>query len=496
MFNKEFSHSFTPVIVTLLLAASLPLGIRGTHYEKFFEIEGGPKYMYYYARFNVGKTSTEQSTIIDTGSDTLAFPCDHCIGEDCGTHQDHRFQTHDSKTFHYEMSCPVSIFYHDKKVCQFVKSYAEGSSLLGFLASDYLNFKNVRRYKSKKVEHFNSKLRKDLYLKAEFGCTTKETGLFKSQYADGILGLDNASSFIESMEKKNSVDKNLKFSFGLCFHKTGGIMSVDLREPDSSEKIVMLDRNINVYQKPVVTPYIDHNNYYEIQADKFYLEDQELPNTWDTTVMIDSGTTFTHFPAPYLQGLLGLLNAYCKRNNDKCGKIKNAQFKEDSCLQLKFPDEDYKSEDELLASFPNIKIQFKGSNHLFILYPKNYFYKEFSQDGTLEPKEVRLCMALRGDESDRIIFGAFGMIDYYFYFDRVQKKIKIFQEDCSTRTNKIMHKKAGRILAVLPQSMDDIKQLDARYMVAASASLILVLWLIRRRKSASLTNQIAVPLKE
>lgn len=452
--------------------------------------------MYYYARFNVGKTSTEQSTIIDTGSDTLAFPCDQCVGEDCGTHQDHRFQTHESKSFKYEVSCPVSIMYHGHKVCQFVKSYAEGSSLLGFLASDFLRFKNVRRYNPKKVKHFNSKLRKDLYLKAEFGCTTKETGLFKTQYADGILGLDNASSFIESMERKNSSDKKLKFSFGLCFHKTGGIMSLDLREPDSSEKIVMLDRNINVYQKPVVTPYIDHNNYYEIQADKFYVEDQELPDTWDTTVMIDSGTTFTHLPAPYLQGILGLINSYCRNNKDKCGKIKNAQFKEDSCLQLKFPDDDFKNEDELLATFPDIKIHFKGSKHPFTLYPKNYFYKEYSQDGTLEPKEVRLCMALRGDESDRIIFGAFGMIDYYFYFDRVEKKIKIFQEDCGTRTNKIMHKGHGRILAALTQSIDEIKEWDPRNLLAASASLILVLWLIRRKISASRSNQIDAPLKE
>ena len=38
-------------------------------------------------------------------------------------------------------------------------------------------------------------------MKAEFGCTTKETGLFKTQYADGIFGLDNDSTLIESMDK-------------------------------------------------------------------------------------------------------------------------------------------------------------------------------------------------------------------------------------------------------------------------------------------------------
>ena len=32
----------------------LLLNIKNHHYEKFFEIEGGPEYMYYYAKFGVG----------------------------------------------------------------------------------------------------------------------------------------------------------------------------------------------------------------------------------------------------------------------------------------------------------------------------------------------------------------------------------------------------------------------------------------------------------
>lgn len=114
-------------------------------------------------------------------------------------------------------------------ICKFIKKYAEGSSLHGFLAEDYIWFKNSRPVSDYKLDQFNKKLINDLKLKAEFGCTTKETGLFKSQYADGILGLDDGSTFIESMEKDNSLKGQKIFSFGLCFHKTGGIMSIDLR---------------------------------------------------------------------------------------------------------------------------------------------------------------------------------------------------------------------------------------------------------------------------
>lgn len=61
-----------------------------------------------------------------------------------------------------------------------MKKYAEGSSLHGFLAEDYIRFKNSRPVADYKLDKFNEKLKNDLMLKAEFGCTTKETGLFKT----------------------------------------------------------------------------------------------------------------------------------------------------------------------------------------------------------------------------------------------------------------------------------------------------------------------------
>lgn len=137
--------------------------------------------------------------------------------------------------------------YENNNVCQFIKSYAEGSSLLGFLADDYIRFKNSHRMNDPKLVKLNSGLKKDLRMKAEFGCTTKETGLFKTQYADGILGLDDSSTMISSLESsmsKANGGKNMVFSFGLCFHESGGIMSVDMRDHEKRDsKIHYLDQN-------------------------------------------------------------------------------------------------------------------------------------------------------------------------------------------------------------------------------------------------------------
>ncbi len=69
------------------------------------------------------------------------------------------------------------------KVCQFVKSYAEGSSLLGIDSVDVINVGNSTSGSKR-------------HLKGNFGCTIKETGLFKTQFADEIIGVDSNSELI------------------------------------------------------------------------------------------------------------------------------------------------------------------------------------------------------------------------------------------------------------------------------------------------------------
>lgn len=48
------------------------------------------------------------------------------------------------------------------------------------MADDYIWFKNSRRIDDSRLFKLNKTLKKDLKIKTEFGCTTKETGLFKT----------------------------------------------------------------------------------------------------------------------------------------------------------------------------------------------------------------------------------------------------------------------------------------------------------------------------
>lgn len=96
----------------------------------------------------------------------------------------------------------------------------------------------------------------------------KETGLFKTQYADGILGLDNNSEFIQSIERNNGNGVQ-KMSFGLCFHNPGGFMSVDLRNNNTAgDRQQLLNKNISELKNVLRVPYNASNNYYEIPLDE------------------------------------------------------------------------------------------------------------------------------------------------------------------------------------------------------------------------------------
>ena len=153
----------------------------------------------------------KQTVIVDTGSHVTAFPCIGCVS--CGSHSDKYFDYNKSTTSRV-LTCDegISCNCEDNK-CKYYQSYMEGSSISGYLVEDYIIFGDD-------FDHAHNFL-------AIFGCHTRETHLFKTQYADGIMGIgpkNQVKTIIEYLYDSELLINSDVFS--ICLGKTDGFMTI------------------------------------------------------------------------------------------------------------------------------------------------------------------------------------------------------------------------------------------------------------------------------
>jgi hypothetical protein len=119
----------------------------------------------------VGTPPQRQSLIVDTGSHYTAFPCAGCA--QCGSHTDAYWDMRNSST--------ARVSKCGKDPCSFGQSYSEGSSWKAIKVYDKFW---VGGLAAESVVHGP-----DFSIDFMFGCQTSETGLFRTQLADGIMGM-------------------------------------------------------------------------------------------------------------------------------------------------------------------------------------------------------------------------------------------------------------------------------------------------------------------
>lgn len=145
-----------------------------------------------------------QTVIVSTGNPRTAFPCAGCTN--CGElyHTDQYFQQNHSTTYHLSdaTSCQYGTALSNDHPCVMSVSYVEGSSWTGDEATDrtYAGGPHTQIDASGGV--FSSHDQDDADpLRAQnfafdhvFACMTHTSGLFKTQLADGIMGMDVSRS--------------------------------------------------------------------------------------------------------------------------------------------------------------------------------------------------------------------------------------------------------------------------------------------------------------
>jgi predicted translation initiation factor SUI1 len=144
---------------------------------------------YFSADVCVGTPPHSFDLIVDTGSSLTAIPCNDCSA--CGEHthsnglRHNRFDPGMSSTSQaVQCSDPAGACSHsdESRSCVYSVSYTEGSAIRGRMYYDNFLFSATSGLNPRPV-------------RAAFGCQNYESGLFRSQVADGITGFSQSGGF-------------------------------------------------------------------------------------------------------------------------------------------------------------------------------------------------------------------------------------------------------------------------------------------------------------
>ena len=360
-------------------------------------INGDSRYLnYYYTTLYLGKNKSPQVYILDTGSSITTSPCDQCTS--CGEHLNPKYPLENTSKI---LSCddskckmaPSSRCSLHK--CSFYISYAEGSRLSGIYVDQDIYFEAINMEPNITNQSYNIPI----------GCTTTETHLFKTQLADGIMGLNNNdNSFVSMMYKLDIIQKNI---FSLCFEHDGGYFSIGkiYDEYHYSKDI----KYVNLINK-------DFGNY---KINFKYLKIGNDKVDFNGEAVIDSGTTISYFPTLKFKEIMKIILDKCEISK-KCGnlrKVTNFGY----CVQVKDEKELNKIVNE---GWGNITFNF--GDYEFNWTPKNYHY-------TYAPskKDINVCLGFDEDRRTNTLLGTTFMHGFDIIFDKEEHRLGFVEADCN-----------------------------------------------------------------
>ena len=358
---------------------------------------------YYTAELRIGTPPQSFNVIVDTGSSVTAVPCTGCSR--CGKHANARFDPSLSLSFARvacaEARCASCLRGGE---CGYSVTYQEGSSYSGYLARDVIHLAG-----SSLAPTGGAGSRPGCVpLTFAFGCSTQESGLFRSQRADGIMGLAPSRAEAgghptvhEALLARGAVADG----FSLCLGRAGGALTFGL--PATEEDGVMWS--------PVEEP-----AFYGVGLASLTLGDAPLPLPAGRA-LVDSGTTFLYLPARSFAPLLAAMQAR-HRSHAGCAHLHGLTSPRDEfCVRL--PSPRAPPAPLLDGCFAELRIGLAGGP--LLVSPSRYFY----------PSEAagEHCLGIFSNYEPTMVLGAIALVDTMVTFDRERRRVGFRRRHASKR---------------------------------------------------------------
>lgn len=425
---------------------------------------------YHFLDVLVGSPPQTLSVIVDTGSSLLAFPCSDCAS--CaGQHR--RFSPGNSSTSE-AVKCAASLegggggggpgggLSPDTSTppycascgafgeCRYSRSFSEGSAMGGRFLRDLVALEGSAP------------------VRMQFGCHTRESGLFMTQEVDGILGLSGGPMSLPTALREGGMMGELleeggedaeappPLPFSLCQTLEGGVLNFgawDRRRhthPSATTPLVLTPGGLYTVELDGVRVGVGGEVGVKewLSPSTFASSPPFSPYPWiesnPPTVYVDSGSSYTYLPRSVVRRVIDLVERECwgesvgvgvgggNPKNKREGVCNGTQIPPSSlppgqvlCARVTSPQD--------VATFPSLTLRFKGGG-LWTIPPSNLFL--------ITPWSLGYaCMQLfPSDEAGgRTVLGSNAMLGYDvgFLFTEVGGGVHKLgwarSEDCSIR---------------------------------------------------------------
>ncbi|CAN7110599.1 hypothetical protein BRARA_A02153 [Brassica rapa] len=352
---------------------------------------------YYTTRLWIGTPPQMFALIVDSGSTVTYVPCSDC--EQCGKHQDPKFQPEMSSTYQpvkCNMDCNCD---DDKEQCVYEREYAEHSSSKGVLGEDLISFGNESQLTPQR---------------AVFGCETVETGDLYSQRADGIIGLGQGDlSLVDQLVDKGLISNSFALCYGGMDLGGGSMVLGGFAYPSD---MIFTDSDP------------DRSPYYNIDLTGIRVAGKQLSLSsgvfdGEHGAVLDSGTTYAYLP----DAAFAAFEEAVMREVSPLKQIDgpDPNFK-DTCFHVA-PSNDASG---LSKIFPSVEMVFK-SGQSWLLSPENYLFRHSKVHGAY-------CLGVFPNGKDHTtLLGGIVVRNTLVVYDRENSKVGFWRTNCSELSDRL-----------------------------------------------------------